>query len=111
LATGETVEQCLRRYPAHADALRPMLQTVRLVQRAVPSEDEVSLARMRSRARVQDALNTAATSRARRSPVSRWWLGVAALLLVCIGVGAVAFNSLPGDPLYALKRGVEDSAI
>lgn len=108
LAAGETVEQCLRRYPAHAEALRPLLQTVRLVQSSLPEGDEVRAARQRARARFETAL---AEKEARQSSVS-WraprWLALAAMLAVVIaGVAFAASGSLPGDPLYGLKRGVE----
>jgi LysM repeat protein len=110
LAAGETVEQVLRRYAAYDADLRPLLQTVRLAQRALPSANEVAPAQARGRARLLAELNTRPVAVARPAPANRWWMAVAALLLVCLGLGAVTANSLPGDPLYSLKRGVENAA-
>ena len=109
LAAGETVEQCLRRYAAYDAALRPLLQTVRITQRALPGPDEVIPAQMRARQRVQAALSEPAVIR-KASPM-RAWLAVAALLLVAVGVGAATLNALPGDTLYGLKRQVEDALV
>ena len=84
LAAGETVEQVLRRYAAYDAALRPLLQTVRLAQRALPGEDEISPARSRGRARVLEALADTPPVRMVARPKAaapRWWMGLAALLL------------------------------
>lgn len=112
LAAGETVEQCLRRYAAYDAALRPMLQTVRLAQRALPDREEFAPAQARGRALVLAALGETAAPKPRTRIITpRWWLAVAALLLVCFGVGAMTLNSLPGDTLYGLKRSAEATLI
>jgi hypothetical protein len=118
LESGETVEQILGRYPAEADQLRPMLRAaVRLtshgqaVRRAAPS------AQARSRAAF---LARAAGYRPRPAPAvfltrlvsSRVALSFLTVLVVVAAIGGTVIGasaaSLPGDPLYGVKRSVEN---
>lgn len=108
LAAGESVEQVLRRYATYEADLRPLLQTVRLAQHALPAPGEIAPAQARGRARLLAALDDRPeTARPAKGIAGGWWMAVAALLLICLGLGVVTANSLPGDPLYSLKRGVE----
>ncbi len=52
LAAGETIEDCLRTYPRHAAALRPMLETGELVNRARVVGQEAVQVEMRVRERL-----------------------------------------------------------
>lgn len=108
LAAGETVEQCLRRYPQQTEALRPLLQSVRLTQAALPDATEIYAAQQRARRRVTAAL--AEQLPARKPPVLgglRSLAAVAVLALVFAGVALATSSSLPGDPLYGFKRQAE----
>lgn len=109
LAAGETVEQCLARYPELAPQLRPLLDLQQRIRTAQGDEMEAIVARDRGRPRFEEALSTPAR---RGSVASRVLAMVATLLLVFAGVGTVvlvsAQDSLPGDPLYGVKRAGEN---
>jgi hypothetical protein len=57
LAAGQTIEECLRRYPAHANVLRPMLEAGELVKRAQTLNGEAVQAEQRVRERLLRELN------------------------------------------------------
>ncbi len=107
LAAGQTVEDCLRLYPNYAAALRPLLETGRLLDRLNAPVLEVEQAKTRGRIRFEEALRQPLPQR-RTSPF-RPYLNLAAAVLVIvffasIGAGTAAQNSLPGDSLYGLKQ-------
>ena len=121
---GATVESCLQRYPQHAAELRPLLTTALETRRTL---DFTSNASAKDRARL--ALQTALRQRKARPGRSVWGLlvgvsaqllvgprrwaaataAVAALMVVVGGTGMVAASSesVPGQPLYSVKRAVE----
>lgn len=66
LADGEEMDSCLNRYPDLADRLRPMLETVHLVENTAIEPFEMTQVRERMRLRVE----TAARTYTRRMP--RW---------------------------------------
>ncbi|MDO8751640.1 MAG: DUF5667 domain-containing protein [Dehalococcoidia bacterium] len=121
---GATVESCLQRYPQHAAQLRPLLTTALETRRTL---DFTSNSSAKDRARL--ALQTALRQRNARPRRSVWGLlvGVSAqllvgprrwavataaavaLLVVVGGTGMVAASSesVPGQPLYQVKRAVE----
>lgn len=106
MAAGATVEQCLRDYPGDTDGLRPLLETVTLMRRALPPAQEVIAAQGRGRAAMMAAVRTLPVARRRRASVG--WLrtlaSAAALILVLLGAATYAAESaLPGDPLYPVK--------
>jgi hypothetical protein len=110
LEAGEPIEQILARYPADAAALRPLLETAI----ALPALDMAPAPAAQAAAR-RAFLNQAAAQRPvpRRSffglPL-RFGLALATVLLALLLVGGTTFASttaLPGDPLYGLKRSVE----
>ncbi len=107
LAGGQTVDDCLRAYPQHTSALRVLLETGRLVQRARPSSIELAQAQERIRGRVLDAWHTAAVPARAPYPL-RPLLGLAASLVLLfaalLGSAVASQNSLPGDSLYGIKR-------
>jgi hypothetical protein len=128
LACSDDIEASLRRYPQHADRLRPLLEMARVARRhydAVP-EPPGGLAGGRER-----LLAVAAQQRAQAAsatpPQTAAWRGrrrrslalamrlVVALLVVALGTAAVggsiawaAGHSLPGDVLYPVKVALED---
>ena len=80
LAGGESLENCLRRYPEYARALRPMLEAGLAVRRAQILPFETDAAEVRVRARLIDALAQPARRPARA--INRLLPLVATLILV-----------------------------
>jgi|Deesub1362A_J573_1020465.scaffolds.fasta_scaffold03988_3 hypothetical protein len=132
MEAGTPLEECLARYPQHARALRPMLETAqalmqapevrpsytfrkharsrlvaRLAQRA-PARRAAFLVSLRRwfapPARVEAALPKA---RPRSSPLLRWAIIAALVVALASGTVAASAQALPGDPLYPLKLGAE----
>ena len=112
LAQGESVERILARYPQEAAQLRPLLETANGLPalRMEPSE----AAKMQSRQKflAQADLLRRTTPRKTMGFLPRFATGFVAAVVVAgvLGTGAVAASgsALPGDPLYGLKRTVED---
>ncbi len=112
LAQGEPLEIILARYPQQAAQLRPLLQTAAGLPalRLEPSE----AAKMQSRQKflAQADLLRRTTPRKSLGFLPRLATGLVAATLVAgvLGTGAVAASgsALPGDPLYSLKRTVEN---
>jgi hypothetical protein len=123
LASGDTVMACLSSYPGQTDWLAPLLSTAtRLRAPAGPALSTLSFSAGEAR-----LLARAAELRARQDKVSparrkavpgllasarRLVVAVAASLLLLVGVlsaGTVsaASSSLPGSPLYPVKRATE----
>ena len=115
LAAGDSVAECLTRYPEHADELAPLLRmgqtTMQVSQRATPSAS----GRARGMARMQAALSEGRDRRRRRwqlpgiswrlisTPVAAT-LAVVFLTIVAAGGTTVASaDSIPGEPLYPVK--------
>jgi hypothetical protein len=112
-----TVQECLERYPALRDDLKPLLETTLRIQSTdAPLSGE---ARSRIRARLLAAMREPATAarearlRPSRTPIFTLrlatTLGAVALAVTVAGGGTVfaAQRSLPGDPLYPVKTGSE----
>ncbi len=112
LAQGESIERILARYPQDAAQLRPLLETANGLPalRLEPSE----AAKMQSRQKfmAQADLLRRTTARKTLGFLPRFATGfiAAALVAAVLSTGAVAASgsALPGDPLYGLKRTVED---
>lgn len=120
LDQGHALEECLQRFPAHRDELEPLLETAALVKRSFrrPEPSEIALTRARNHfmaevARRQQLEQTPRGKRASRFSFA-WSPGLATALLTLIilvgvlgGGGMVSANSIPGDPLYGVKRASE----
>ncbi len=65
LAQGQSLDDCLRRYPQYASSLRPMLEAGLLVQRMHIQPSEVLIAQTRVRRRFEDALRAPPPKRTR----------------------------------------------
>ncbi len=113
LFQGETLEQCLERFPEYADKLKPLLETALAVRRASavqPRSEFREMARNQLRLSLQGM-----TQKHRRSFFSwngqpRWATVVTialALLLAGSGTMAAANNSMPDEPLYPVKLATE----
>jgi hypothetical protein len=115
LSGQETPEQCLARYPEYAKELEPLLRTTVLMQKAVdvkPSAEFRIRARNLMQAKMAESKAQAAATPARaRRFMPRWAVAVGATALIFILGGSTvlaAAGSMPGNPLYAVKLGVED---
>src|SRR5690242_13182320 len=102
---GQSVDECLRRYPQYASTLRPMLEAGLLIQRMRVQPAEVLLAQTHVRRRFEDALR--APPRRRTNIASRFVYTIAAILIIGIialgSLTAASQSSLPGDALYDAK--------
>jgi hypothetical protein len=97
---GESVGQCLERYPEHAVQLEPLLRVVIAVQRTSAVEPR---AEFKAQARYQmDSLLHAKGGKAgpRRLPLVSWVPRWAVVV-------AASSSSLPGDTLYPVKTATE----
>jgi hypothetical protein len=110
LVKGESIEQCLHRYPEQAAELEPLLQTAVVAKRGAAIQPRAEF-KARARYQFRSALQEA-TSRSR--PSLSWlprWAAVAtiALVLLLVGGGTVvaAGNSMPDNPLYPVKLAAE----
>nr|MBC7244353.1 hypothetical protein [Chloroflexota bacterium] len=126
--TEESIEACVAQQPTLAKELEPLLrlafQLKALQQEQVPPPTTLQRGRQRllsEVARLKEKESEAAKGGARQLPL---WLGmqslirrsavtivlVALLFSAVLGAGTIAASakSLPGDPLYAVKRAAEE---
>ena len=114
---GESLEQCLQRYPQHAAELEPLLRTAMAAHHASAAVEPRPEFKAQMMYRIQSELS--ATKEKRRAKwlpsfkhMPRW--AVAALLIVLVllmaggGTVAAASNSAPGDTLYPVKLATEN---
>lgn len=112
---GETLESILKDYPQQAAELRPLLESAQQARAGAMYLRPVS-GMMRSRARFLEA--AAAYSRPRRKvffSIPRFASGLITVLVVVLlvgfGVALASDRSLPGQPLYGVKRSVEQAQL
>ncbi|HLV37725.1 MAG TPA: DUF5667 domain-containing protein [Spirillospora sp.] len=110
LAGERTISDCLAQYPEHAAELKPALQMGLLVARLKKPEldaGQVDALEMRLRGQML-AAQRPAQSRTWAAALGKLAAMVALALLLTLGAGggvvAASANSLPGDPLYGVKR-------
>jgi len=111
LARGETLEQCLHRYPEQAAQLEPLLRMAQAVSKASAILPRSEF-KARARYEFRSALQVEATKK--RLPLfslkRRWAMAlmvVSILLLSGGGVAMAANNSMPDSPLYTVKLATE----
>ncbi len=116
LLQGESLEQCLQRYPAQAKQLEPLLQTALDVQEASAVEPRPEF-KAQAKRQMRSLLHT---KKQKRQParlpffgwMPRWATAVAIALFIVIlaggGTVTASSNSLPGDFLYPVKLGREN---
>ncbi|MBA7580540.1 hypothetical protein ES708_22433 [subsurface metagenome] len=109
---GETLEQCLKRYPEQAAELKPLLETVLAVKEASAVEPRPEF-KARARYQFRSALQEKAAPK--RRPffgwVPRWATALAIVLVVLMAGGgtvAAASNSMPDSILYPVKLATEN---
>lgn len=116
LLQGESVAQCLQRYPEQARELEPLLRVAAAVRKSAAAVEPRPEFAARTKYEVQSRLRAADRKMApRRSPVMgwipRWAVAVVSVVLVLLlgGTTTVAASSdaLPGDPLYSVKATTE----
>lgn len=112
---GETMEQCLQRFPGHAAELRPLLETARLLTQSAsfsPRPEFREEARHRFQAVLLGTARKSRESFPRRFWQPRWVTMVAVILAVIMAGGgtvAAAGASMPDQPLYPVKIAVEQT--
>lgn len=113
LLKGETVEQCLSRYPEQAAELRSLLQTALAIKKASAIEPRPEF-RARARAQFHMALREMEEKKEQRWSFGwrpQWAITVlAALAVLFLGSGTIAAAgySMPDSPLYPVKRATEE---
>ncbi len=115
IAAGESVAECLARYPEQAEALLPLLRMGQATMHAAHVSVPSPTSKARGKARMQAAL---ATNRQRRSkrlkfprifwrPISTPMLAAfAAVFLTVVAAGGTTVasgSSIPGETLYPIK--------
>lgn len=125
LRAGERLEDCLARYPSYAERLAPLLRIATTLQ--TPDGPDISPqgldageARLLARAAQLRPQRRSQLSLDRRSSVAGLLTGarrlfvatLAGVLLLCVllsaGTVSAASASLPGSPLYPVKRATEE---
>ncbi len=113
LAKGETVEQCLARYPEQAVELEPLLHTAVSIKKTVAVEPRAEF-RERARYQLRTALQDMKEKRQRRFFFFPWqprWVTalIIVLILMLAGSGTVtaASVSMPDATLYPVKLATE----
>jgi len=115
LVKGESLEQCLERYPAQAAELGPLLETALAAREASAIQPRPDF-RARARYQFHSALKETASRRSRSS----WgwfprWATVAAIVLVLVlaggGTVVAADSSMPDSPLYSVKLATEQARL
>ena len=119
LARGESVQDCLDRYPERSEELRPLLEvsasTIRTAEQIQPDP----IARQRNFLRFSQAVSEGTRCKRERVPWWRPWefrkftsiarpavVGLMAIVIMATGIGATtaaSSSSVPGEPLYWVK--------
>ena len=122
---GETVEECLARYPDLAAELESQLRLSTGMARVfafTPNPDAKATGRQRLQAEIRELQRQDNERKARPfsliSLLDGWrlrWAAAAALLLVVLlggsGLVRAAGNALPGETLYSVKRATEQARL
>jgi hypothetical protein len=116
MLAGCSVEDCLRSYPNQANELKPLLETLRVARQACAVDPRPGF---RARARNQFRNAVAETCQLQTKPGWRWnWsfatvtpVVVALLMLSGGGVIAASAYSMPDQPLYTIKLGLEQAQL
>jgi hypothetical protein len=112
LSGERTIADCLAQYPDYADELKSALQIALLATRLKKPEMDagrIDALEMRLRERMPaPARREPVRVRVNFAPLTKIAAMIAIVFLCTLGVGggavAASANSLPGDPLYSVKR-------
>ncbi len=115
LVKGETIEQCLRGFPEHADALKPLLETALAIKKTSAIQPSLEF---RDKARYQFYSALQEMEPRKRYPIFGWqprWAMVVTVVLVLLlaggGTVAAAGYSMPDEPLYTVKLATEQARL
>jgi hypothetical protein len=111
LVKGESLEQCLERYPGQAAELKPLLETALAAREASAIQPRPDF-RARARYQFHSALKETASRKSRPSWgwFPRWATVVAVVLVLVLAGGGTVFaagSSMPDSPLYSVKLATE----
>ncbi|MEZ4669536.1 MAG: DUF5667 domain-containing protein [Anaerolineae bacterium] len=107
-----TLDECLKAYPDQAEELKPLLLAGLMAARLnAPQMPESSVDALETRLKMQVA-RTAAARLQRQTPTGFAFRRLAAVIAIVMllvfgsgaGLVAASSNSVPGDPLYGIKR-------
>ena len=115
IASGDTIESCAERYPDRRAELVPLLRTAAMTTKAVEAVSYDPAAKQRG---LQKLMQAAESKRTARGGVFSWlrWrpplarslaVGLSAAVLMTAtawGTTMASAESLPGEPLYTIKR-------
>lgn len=112
LVGGETLEQCLQRYPEQASELEPLLETALIIKEASAVQPRAEFKAMASY-QFRSALQEAVSLKERRlfGWLPQWATAVVIFLILLLaggGVVAAAAGSMPDSPLYPVKLATEE---
>ena len=123
LKDEQSVETCLHRYPEHAEEMAPLLQMAHEVKSTLDYTPS-TVAKTRARLLMQAAIARQQARKERRwqwpgwlrvTAPPRWAVGMATMVLVMAlggtGVVAASSDSMPDQPLYPVKRAVEEARL
>ncbi len=111
LMGGASLDDCLRRYPAWAGELKPMLEVAAELERGRQLSPSRSF-KMRARARLSDYWQAHPRRRGTPSLLSLQLLGGIAVVLVVLMLAGTAYaqNALPGEPVFYEWKIVSEKA-
>ncbi len=117
LTKGETIEQCLRSFPKHADELKPLLEAALAIKKASAIQPS---SEFREKARYQFYSAFREVEQKRSRSFLRWnwqpqWATVVAIALALLMAGSgtvvAASGSMPDEPLYPVKLATEQARL
>ncbi len=119
IASGDSIQRCVSRYPEHAVELVPLLRMASATSRAAHATPFAAAARERGRRRLTQALANGPAIPKRRAPMFSWirdllrtplarpmLVAFVAVMVTAIAAGGTTMassNSVPGEPLYWVK--------
>ena len=115
LASGESVAECLARYPEHVEELAPILQMGHATMWASRANAPSPAGKARGMARMQAALEEGRQRRGRRwqlprvfwrhisTPIAAAFAVVFLTIVAAGGTTAASAESIPGEALYPVK--------
>ena len=121
VSKGEDIQECVRRYPEHANELFPLLRLASATVQTAHSASYSAEAKARGLNRLTQALAEGGASRKRRVPVffrmpfaKPILIAFVAVMITAVAAGGTTVassNSVPGEPLYWVKTTKENISI